>query len=84
MPDDLDAYLVSPEAIHETDSAAGRLLEPGAVISGLRVVAFLGRGATSEVWRVRDDALKRDVALKMLADPSDDLRRERFLSEARL
>ncbi len=84
MPDDLDAYLVSPEAIHETDSAAGRLLEPGAVISGLRVVAFLGRGATSEVWRVRDDALKRDVALKMLTDPGDDLKRERFLAEARL
>ena len=86
MPDelDLDAYLVSPEAIRETDSAAGRLLKPGATISGLRVVAFLGRGATSEMWRVHDDALKRDLALKILDGPSDDLRRERFLAEARL
>ena len=84
MPDDLDSYLVSPEAIRETASAAGRLLKPGVFISGLRVVAFLGSGATSEVWRVHDDALKRDVALKMLTATGDGLLRERFLAEARL
>ncbi len=84
MTNDLDDYLVSSDAIRQTDSVDGRLLHAGDAVSGLRIIAFLGRGATSEVWRVRDDALKRDLALKILADPTDDIQRERFLSEARL
>ena len=84
MANDLDSYLASPEAVRQTDSADGKLLNKGDTLSGLRVVAFLGRGATSEVWRVRDDALNRDLALKILADPDNAIQRERFLSEARL
>ena len=84
MANDLDDYLASPAAIRQTDSADGHLLKTGEVVSGLRIVAFLGRGATSEVWRVRDDALKRDLALKILANPSDAIQQERFLAEARL
>ena len=84
MAIDLDSYLASPEAVGQTDSAEGRLLKKNVKVAGLRVIAFLGRGATSEVWRVRDDALNRDLALKILTDPDNAIRRERFLSEARL
>ena len=84
MANELDDYLVSPEAVRQTACADGRLLKPGDVFSELCVVAFLGRGATSEVWHVRDNALKRDLALKILWDPSNAIQKERFLSEARL
>ena len=84
MANDIDNYLVSPDAVRQTASADGRLLNPGDMISGLRVVAFLGRGATSEVWRVRDDSLKRDLALKILDDSNDAIQQERFRAEARL
>ena len=66
MANELDEYLSTPDALRQTCDAEGRLLKPGDVVSGLRVVAFLGRGATSEVWRVHDDALNRDLALKIL------------------
>ena len=82
---ELDSYLVSDEAARQTESAAGRVLSPGAAIGAFRVVAFLGRGATSEVYRVRDDALKADFALKIFAlDESCGRERERFIAEARL
>lgn len=84
MANDLDEYLVSPDAVRQTKSADGRLLNPGDIISGLHVVAFLGRGATSEVWRVHDEKLRRDLALKMLSNPHDTIQRERFFAEARL
>ena len=84
MANDLDEYLVSPDALRQTCDAEGRLLRPGYVVSGFRVMAFLGRGATSEVWRVHDDVLNRDLALKILAKTDDAAIRERFLSEARL
>ena len=82
MANDLDKYLVSPDAVRQTESADGRLLKTSDVISELRVVAFLGHGATSEVWRVRDDTLKRDLALKILTDPNDTIQQERFRAEA--
>lgn len=82
---ELDLYLVSDEATRQTESAAGRMLTPGAAIGTFRIVAFLGRGATSEVYRVRDDALKADFALKIFAlDESCGRERERFIAEARL
>lgn len=84
MANDLDEYLISPDAVRQTESTDGRLLNSGDVISGLRVVAFLGRGATSEVWCVRDDALKNDLALKILDDPNNAIVKERFLAEAHL
>lgn len=84
MVNDLDAYLTSPDAVRHTNTAEGRLLKVGDLVSGFRVVAFLGRGASSEVWRVRDDALNRDLALKILTSQDNTIQRERFLSEARL
>lgn len=84
MANDLDDYLASPAAIQQTDSVDGHLLKTGEVVSGLHAVAFLGHGATSEVWHVRDDSLNRNLALKILVDPSNVTLRERFLAEARL
>ena len=84
MANELDGYLVSPDAIRQTNVAQGRLLKPGDMLDGLRVVAFLGKGASSEVWRMRDEALHADCALKMFAGPDSTATRERFLSEARI
>lgn len=82
---EFDSYLVSDEAARQTESAAGRMLTPGTAIGAFRVVAFLGRGATSEVYRVHDDTLKADFALKIFAlDENCDRERTRFLAEARL
>ena len=82
---ELDAYLVSDAAARQTEIAAGKLLSAGAAIGSFHVIAFLGRGASSEVYRVRDDALKADFALKIFALGEDRIReRERFLAEARL
>lgn len=63
---------------------AGRLLTPGGVFKGMEVVAFLGAGASAEVWHVRKDG--RDLALKMLKPDARKASsaRERFLTEARL
>ena len=46
---------------------------------------LLGRGGTAEVMRVRDPALGRQMALKLLrADVHDSVNRDRFLAEARI
>ena len=48
METDIDDYLKSNDALHQTESAQGHLLHPDETIGGFRVVAFLGRGATGE------------------------------------
>ena len=82
---DVDGYLASAAALQQTESAQGMVLRPGQVLDGMRVVAFLGRGATSEVWRVHDLRQDRDYALKILEPTTDTpaLARQRFLTEAR-
>ena len=82
---DFESYLRSPEALRQTDSAQGALLFPGQILDGMRVVAFLGRGATSEVWRVHDLRQDRDYALKIFTPVSDTPAQahQRFLTEAR-
>ena len=83
LPDEL---LASDEALKQTKSAKGRLLSPGQHFGGFRVVTFLGRGATSEVWHVRDEALCANFALKVFTlDAERDVKaRKRFIAEARL
>ena len=89
METDIDEYLMSDAALDQTESAQGRLLHPGETFGGLRVVAFLGRGATSEVWRVHDESLNADFAMKIFApretvSEKDTARlRRRFIAEAR-
>lgn len=89
METDIDSYLSSNDALRETTSAQGSLLHPGETFGGFRAVAFLGRGATSEVWRVKDEALNADFAMKIFAPresvPEKETARlrRRFIAEAR-
>ena len=84
MRTELEAFLRSPAAVEATAGMAGCLLTPGGVFKGMEVVAFLGAGASAEVWHVRKDG--RDLALKMLKPDARKASsaRERFLTEARL
>jgi serine/threonine-protein kinase len=53
------------------------------VIEGYRVEGVLGRGASGVVLRVRDRALDRTIALKLLTDDHDEEARARFFIEAK-
>src|SRR5688572_10307767 len=59
-------------------------LSPGARLGGYEVVSALGQGGMGEVYRAKDSALKRDVALKVLPGDvaSDPERLARFKREA--
>src|SRR5262249_27042008 len=61
-------------------------LAPGSELAGYRLESLLGRGGMGVVYRARDLALERNVALKLLApELAEDVRfRERFLPESRL
>ena len=89
METDIDEYLMSDAALDQTESAQGRLLHPGETFDSFRAVAFLGRGATSEVWRVHDESLNADFAMKIFApretvSEKDTARlRRHFIAEAR-
>ena len=58
-------------------------VSPGAILSGWRIVAFLGRGGSAEVYRAVNDALAIQGAVKVLVrgEPSHI---ERFNREASL
>jgi serine/threonine protein kinase len=59
-------------------------LPPGSRLGGYEVVSALGQGGMGDVYRARDSALKRDVALKVLPGDvaSDPERLARFQREA--
>ncbi len=60
-------------------------LAPGAVVAGYRIESWIGAGGMAVVFRARDEALGRMVALKVLAPAlADDAEfRERFIRESR-
>ena len=61
-------------------------LAAGAVVAGFRVESLVGHGAMAKVYRARDEAHDRVVALKMLDDAlaRDERFRQRFLRESQL
>ena len=66
---------------HTFDAGVRGLLRRGAVIGEWRVVAYLGSGISSEVYRVLNVRYGREGALKLLVDGSRGLR-ERFVAES--
>ena len=58
----------------------------GTELAGYRIEALLGRGGMSVVYRARDLALERRVALKLIAPElaEDERFRERFLKESKI
>ena len=89
MGTDLDDYLKSDDALIQTESAQSRLLHPGETLGAFRIIAFLGRGSTGEVWRVHDNALNADFAMKVFAPRKTASEKEtarlrrRFIAEVR-
>jgi serine/threonine protein kinase len=61
-------------------------LQPGVVVAGFVVESLLARGASAEVYRAREEATGRPVALKLLdrLAAGDERFRQRFLREAQL
>jgi serine/threonine protein kinase len=59
---------------------------PPASPPGYELLDEIGRGGMGVVYRARDTALERDVAVKLLAEryPADSPAAQRFLSEARI
>ena len=68
-------------AMRTADGKSPGRLAPGTGVGDWRVVAFIGAGLSSEVYRVRNVRYGHDGALKLLVDGSRGLR-ERFLAEA--
>src|SRR5438094_7688933 len=74
------------EALGGGATAGEPLVVVGTELAGYRIESLLGRGGMGVVFRARDLALERNVALKLLAPElaADVGFRERFLRESRL
>jgi TolB-like protein/tetratricopeptide (TPR) repeat protein len=86
---DLGDFLETPAfVLAAPELAKDPLLAPNTMLGPYRIVAFLARGGTGDVYRATDVRLQRDVALKLLASETrgagDPQRVERFAREARL
>jgi Tol biopolymer transport system component len=73
------------ERLAQAMARDGSNLRPGETIGPYTIVQLLGSGGAGEVWRARDERLRRDVAIKVLLPhiASDVDRVRRFAEEAR-
>jgi serine/threonine protein kinase/Tol biopolymer transport system component len=73
------------ERLAQAMALEGWSLEPGQTIGPYTIQQLLGSGGVGEVWRARDERLRRDVAIKVLLPhfASDADRLSRFAEEAR-
>ena len=80
MPEDL-AQTTGPGETATLEPSA-----PPASPPGYELIDEIGHGGMGVVYRARDAALDRDVAVKLLAEryPADSPAAQRFLSEARI
>ncbi len=83
-------FIESP-AVHFTSNASVQAQIPSPDLTGqdvlhFRILGKIGAGGMGDVYRARDDLLKRDVAIKVLPDifTDDPERLVRFEREARL
>jgi tetratricopeptide (TPR) repeat protein len=77
----------SARAAGSVDAAApDQPSAPPAILPGYELIDEIGHGGMGVVYRARDIALDRDVAVKVLSDrfPADSPAAQRFLSEARI
>jgi len=67
-------------------AGSARPIEPTAIIAGYRIEEVIGRGGMGVVYRARQLALDREVAIKLIATDraQDPAFRERFKSESRI
>jgi serine/threonine protein kinase len=83
---DLSGAAGSPRPADTILVAGPELSAPPANPPGYELLDEIGRGGMGVVYRARDTALSRDVAVKLLSEryPPDSPAAQRFLSEARI
>ena len=66
-------------------TACGSIILVPGQLDGFRIVERIGEGAMGQIYRARDEALKRDVAIKVVhsAHTADEQHAERLREEAR-
>ncbi len=88
MLDEMDASVDSdafPEPEHFTDPAAAQpssSLPNGAALGRFVITGFVGQGGMGRVYSAHDPELKREVALKVIAQKAEASSSERFIREA--